>query len=205
MVYKEAFLFPYTIIKDFLLATFFLGLPFINVITGFFFFGYLVHVSKEVLEHHEQLPPWTRMWHLFVDGIKVFLISLVYSIPLLVSVLVARYSPTVGMVLMIIFGLLALLLVPTAIIRFAREEQLGAAFQIGPVVKIAFSLKMLLSWLVVLLFVIAYGALTFILSLLTFITYVGPYIFIALAITAVMLSSFALFASAYAEKELFVS
>lgn len=58
------------------LSLFLIGIPFLN--------GYIVSIVRKRLNGEEGLPEWTDFGQLFVDGIKLIAISLIYSLPIMV-------------------------------------------------------------------------------------------------------------------------
>jgi len=94
----------------------------------------------------------------FIDGIKLFIVGLIYAIPLIIlaviffvgailAVIGASASPEAasgavmgalgaafaGAILFIIFLIIIILLLPIAYVRFARTDSFGEAFNIGAI------------------------------------------------------------------------
>lgn len=115
-------------------------------------FGYSLEVMKNVRDGAlRPLPEWTDFGGLFRTGLFVFLIGLVYNIPALL-VYCLSFAAQFGMssadvssdtmsalsvvfvcltCLQILLSVGAYILLPAGIIRYARYENFGAAFQFG--------------------------------------------------------------------------
>jgi len=197
MVYIRALTFPYTGIKELFINYALFFIPFVNVITGLFFFGFIVQSIRGVLGKSYEMPFFKRAGHLFVDGLNVLVITFIYCIPLIIASFFTNTQ--IGFIVTIVLGLFTIFILPSVIISYAKNERFWEAFLIASILKSSFSLSMLKAWLIALLFGIGYGAAAFILSILTAITYIGPYIVFTFAIVALLLSVFPLFASAYTE------
>jgi hypothetical protein len=124
-------------------------------IVNFLAFGYYLKVMKGAIEGNPAMPKWEDWGGLFINGLKVFIIELVYMIiPLLVigisvggavltalsggameqdlfmgAMATAIGGALIGILLVILFGLL----VPMAVAMFAKEGSIGAAFRVGEV------------------------------------------------------------------------
>lgn len=113
--------------------------------------GYTVRIMKGITPAPE-LKDW---WEMFVDGLKLFVIGLIYAIPIIIllifffgsAILTAASAsvenPTYAMafltgtilylVLLIIVGIIIALIVSTAYPRFARTGSMGEAFNFGAI------------------------------------------------------------------------
>lgn len=113
--------------------------------------GYTVRIMKGVTPAPE-LKDW---WPMFVDGLKLFVISVIYAIPILIllafffgsAILAAAaasvQNPTYAVafltgtilyfVLLIIVAIIIALIVSTAYPRFARTGSIGEAFNFGAI------------------------------------------------------------------------
>ena len=121
-------------------------IPIVNFIT----IGYGVRVMKS----EPEVPTLEGIGKLFIDGLLLFIISIVYALPVLLGVLVfvigllglnmsgnfigfigfiavAGFGLVLMFILAIIFGMLNVM----ASVRFAREGRFGAAFEFGEVLK----------------------------------------------------------------------
>jgi hypothetical protein len=112
--------------------------------------GYVVELWKGGKPHVEELP-WGR---LFIDGIKLLVIQLIYLIPLILVVGIFflallfpfRYIPPqdflqmipalmVGLVLFVVLYVIIVLLSTIGNVRFARTGKMGEAFNFGAIIE----------------------------------------------------------------------
>lgn len=113
--------------------------------------GYTVRIMKGTTPAPE-LKDW---WPMFVDGLKLFVIGLIYAIPLIILLIfffgsalmtaaaVSVQNPTYAvafltgtilyLVLLIIVGIIIALIISTAYPRFARTGSIGEAFNFGAI------------------------------------------------------------------------
>jgi len=124
---------------------------FIGVVLFLPLIGYILETIKRVRDGQPGLPEWNDFGGLFMKGLMVFLIGLVYAIPLLIFVclfLIVIFggqqtnSDLTGILsflmiclscLLLFFILLINLIIPAAIIRYAQYDTFSSAFQIGEI------------------------------------------------------------------------
>jgi hypothetical protein len=127
-------------------------------ILNFATYGYLLEIMRRLLRgDQETLPDWTNLGRKFMDGLMVFLASLVYSLPILIllglpmslmlipAVLAGNANTqnlgqmlaTAGGVAMAclgcvaaLYGLALSLLFPCAYLKYARQGKFGDFFQL---------------------------------------------------------------------------
>jgi len=115
--------------------------------------GYMLETLKSVRDGQKALPEWTDFGNLFMKGLMVFLIGLIYNIPSLIFSCLsgvtngvmgqADSNSTLAQVLPIlaacfgcfqlILSLAAAVITPAGLIRYARYDTFGAAFQFGEI------------------------------------------------------------------------
>ncbi|MBN1995102.1 MAG: DUF4013 domain-containing protein [Anaerolineae bacterium] len=115
--------------------------------------GYMLETLKNVRDGQTKLPEWSDFGKLFMKGLMVFLIGLIYNIPALLVAclgggvnaavaqpdLDANVVQALGVVsvclscFQIILSLLATVIMPAALIRYAQYDTFGSAFQIGEI------------------------------------------------------------------------
>lgn len=144
----------------------------IVLIPIFFIFGYMLQTLKNVRDGQQRpLPEWDNLGEMFVKGLIVFAIGLVYNIiPLLiilcpiaiVAIAADQADPDVQTTLGIAvncfwcLGFIVILLVnlvlPAGLIRYAQFDTFGSAFQFGEIFSFIRSnvgdyiITILLSW-----------------------------------------------------------
>ncbi len=122
----------------------------VGLVLFFPLFGYMLETIKSVRDGQTQLPEWTDFGGLFVKGLMFFLISLVYSVPILliacifggIFALTGQADIDEGVLtaimscfycLILIVGLLIGIVLPAGIIRYVQFETFGSAFQFGEI------------------------------------------------------------------------
>lgn len=157
-----------------------LSLLSILVIPAFIVSGYLIRVIRNVSSGEEQPPTFNDWSELFVDGIKVTVIGLAYmGMPIILYILMIFMfgfggqssmpaSMELVLVLMFLVPLLFLIsgyLLPAAIVRFANEERMSAAFEFGTLKDLLFSVEYLVAWVLVFALSIIVGIVSNILAI----------------------------------------
>lgn len=108
-------------------------------------------------------------------------------------------SAMFGMILIV--GLILLFIVfilPMAIMHWLKEDNFGAAFRLGSIIKKSFTGPYIIAWIFTIIIVIIFGIIAFILG---FIPVIGGLIGSALLLYTVTVSQYTLFAQAYRELE----
>jgi len=164
----------------------------IIIIGIFFVLGYFLRIIKATLAGYDELPEFDEWGDMFVDGLKVLVVSFVYMIiPLIVIGVgifasIASYTTTsasnpfaflaifgvtgiIGGILALIFGLVAYI----AIANMALYDEIGAAFNFGEILN---RIKMIgwgkyIVWYIVMLIVGVIGG--FIAGILNVIPFIG--------------------------------
>jgi len=134
-------------IKKILIGGILLIIPIINFIIG----GYYIKTLRGSIEGKPGLPEWDDWGDLFITGLMVAIIGLIYMlIPLIVlfvsigGVITAAISSgdfSVGSISAIVGGslfsvvlmLIVCLVLPMALSIYAKEDSIGAAFRIGEI------------------------------------------------------------------------
>ena len=110
------------------------------------YLGYVLRIFRGA-NPSPQLDNWGSM---FIDGIKLFIVGLIYSIPVLILCFVlfgsadmirSSVSPStiggfviavlLGAIILIIVAIITWLIIMTAGVRFARTDSIGEAFNFG--------------------------------------------------------------------------
>lgn len=122
------------------------------LIGHFFVVGYLAQLVRNVVAGLERpMPAWDELGSFFVEGFKLVMVGLVYSLPLILLVFMVAIPAGIlesqgaetasnlmgGLLLCLVFPLLLviMIIVPAALTRAAALGSAGAAFQIGAIVR----------------------------------------------------------------------
>ncbi|WP_313695649.1 DUF4013 domain-containing protein [Halorarum halobium] len=185
----------------------------ILIIPAFIVQGYLVRVLRSSVAGETEAPSFTDWGDLFVDGLKLFLINLVFGIIVAIPFVIVTVvflggafaagdagggsgAAALGLLSLLLFavvGLLALVLayfLPAMFANFAVEGRLGAAFDLSTVRAVAFTSEYFVA---VLLGVVAGAVLNSVGGTLAFILVGLPILFYGQVVT------YYLFGRGYAE------
>jgi len=124
----------------------------INWIVG----GYYFRCAHSVLGKTKKkfvMPKWNKVGDLFVKGLLVFLLMLIYVVITLVLGLLSILT-IVGP---IIFALLFIYLIPGVFISFVEDGRFGSGFKFKRIFRKAFTSKYLVTWLFGVLVTIVLG------------------------------------------------
>ncbi|MGB4362572.1 MAG: DUF4013 domain-containing protein [Methanothermobacter tenebrarum] len=115
----------------------------ILIIPIFLVAGYWLRVLKATIAGFDELPDFDEWGEMFIDGLKVFVVGIVYMIiPLILyfgGIYLAGSNPIAGIIVLIIGVILAIILgliEQIAIAHMAFNDRLGAAFQIGEILNV---------------------------------------------------------------------
>lgn len=139
------------------------------IVPRVFLWGYLVAVVAAVLAGNEEPPGFDDWKRLGVDGLKAVLVSIGYSLPLVLFVVAlgvvaavtgafaeqanTAAASAVGVLLVgfalaaAIYSLLLYYLLPAAIVNMVRADDVAAAFHLRTVRDVAFDGDYLVAWL----------------------------------------------------------
>ncbi len=159
----------------------------------FFLIGYMVAVTRQVLNHQElPLPEWDNWGELFKDGIIIEVAGLVYTLPFWLLLCIGSMATvgfsflsgeapdlasagmlaTWGLIgcLVLIFAIALLFITPAIIIQYVRHNEFAACFRFGEVLGIARA-----NIVPILISALALVAVVFVLSLVTgFVSFIIP-------------------------------
>ena len=112
--------------------------------------GYSLEITRRVIRGDDEvLPAWDDWGQLLVDGIQVFIIGLVYALPMIIAGLcvgvplgwmsensegAAAFLSLVLSCFNLLWGIVLSLTLPAAIGKFAAEGELASAFRFGEVI-----------------------------------------------------------------------
>ncbi len=215
--YLRAIKRPFSDFKKLSIGALMYLIPFVNIITSFFASGYILNCVKTAMKKEHKLPEWEKFGNLFVKGLLVFVLSLIYFIPTVVVGLTLFWkfiSPTginvlmlmsaigvigIGILILFLLLLLTIYLVPLAIVIFASKDKFSDSFRLGIIFKKAFTGKYFIAWLVVVVYSIFISFIGGIISVLTMPTMIIPLIVNAYAQIIYGITGLTILAEAYSE------
>ncbi len=197
-------------------------IPWVSIITGFFSSGYGLECAKTAIKKKSKLPEWADWGNLWIRGFLVFLISVIYFLPLaLLSVLfvgplilkimggILSSNPetfieglgSAGSTLAFLglFAVLIAYILPMAIMFFVEKWKFGDAFKIGDVFKKAFTSKYFVAWIILIVYAMVIGLIVASLAAATTITVIIPLILMGFWNMALTITSMTVFGEVYSE------
>jgi len=163
--YKRAVMRPFTDFKKLIIGLILNIIPIIN----FFASGYQMMCAKTALKKHYRLPEWRNWGDLFIKGLIMFIIGIIYLVPAIIVGFavggVALISSMIGVtgsysvvdvgagaiVTMILF-ILAIYLLPVALLSYINKEDFSAAFRLREVFRKAFRNDYLIAWFIMFIY-----------------------------------------------------
>ncbi|SEO73404.1 Protein of unknown function [Halogranum amylolyticum] len=132
------------------------------VVPVFVLQGYFVRVLRAAVDGETEVPSFTDWGTLLVDGLKLFVVNVAYSLILAVPYFSLLFALGFsgdggGGALVLVLGLVVFVLalvvgyfVPAASANFALEGELGAAFDFGTIKSATFTSDYAVAWLLAL-------------------------------------------------------
>ncbi len=108
-----------------------LGIIFIIPIVNFIGLGYYLRIIKSTLAGLDELPNFKGVGELFIDGIKIFIICIIYAIvPLIFYALSFAFPGSVFIIVAAIFAIIISIYAYMGIANMAYyDSEIGAAFR----------------------------------------------------------------------------
>lgn len=165
-----AFKRPFSDWKKLLIGISLYVVPFLNIITGIFAGGYLLRCMQSATKGDLKLPEWEDWGQLFLQGLLVTVIGLLYLLPIAIILIIGASAAIAGIIasggvagigalfaalgwmVIVLFLLLIAIsyILPGALLQYARTGRFGAAFAMGSVFKTIGSGTYFRAWLTVL-------------------------------------------------------
>ncbi len=201
--YEKAIKRPFQDIKKLLIGAILSIIPIVNLIAS----GYIIKAAKGTMDKKDDLPEWEDWGNLFMTGLVVAVIGVIYMIPglaaFLLSLGVVLFSTVpeaatissivaaggISLILALILIPLAMLVAPMAIMRYVDKGNFSAAFGLGDILRKVFTGKYIVAWIIVLVYSIMVFGITM------WIPVVGP----AIGSFIAGVTSMTVFAEVYSE------
>lgn len=160
--YVEALKRPFSDLTKLLIYIVISIIPIVNLISS----GYLLDVAQTSMKRKKQLPDFKDYVRLFVEGVKVLIIEIIYAIPVIIALLISGVigfgfkSGTVlgvGMVISIVLTLVIAYIATGAILRYADKRKLKEAFNFEKINKKIFTSKFFSGWLLAIVISVIIG------------------------------------------------
>lgn len=163
-------------------------LLFISMIIFPLWFGF----QWKIYKGESQLPPLENWGEMFINGIKLIVVGVIYFIvPWIVSGILSMVLGDVGTIIGFIVSFIFSLVAAMALIRFARTDSFGEAFNISAIIAyigkigwLNYILALIILWIVAVVAIIAFmivvGIVSFILALIPVVGWLLALILIAI-------------------------
>ncbi|MEW6063328.1 MAG: DUF4013 domain-containing protein [Nanoarchaeota archaeon] len=212
--YTSAIKRPFSDFKKLSIGALMYLIPLINIITGLFGSGYNLNCAKTAMRNENKLPEWKNFGSLFLKGLLVFVITLIYMIPLIAVSIFTLGSAILnaiagdiqnlgtisgGLVIFFVIALLTFYILPMAILFFADKEKFSAAFRSGGILRKAFSGKYFVAWLLTALYFFLVSVVAALINTLTAVTIIIPFIVNAYVSIILGITGFTILGEVYSE------
>ena len=202
--YERAIEKPFQDIKKLLIGSIIGIIPVVNLIAS----GYAAKTARDTMNGNNNLPEWENWENLFITGLIVMIIGIIYSIPGFILILVGAGSMLIGIIggevaaasmlsilagsgVIMLFGglflLAAMFLTPMAIMHYVDKNSFSAAFDFGDIFSKVFTGQYIVSCVIVLFYYLV------IVGLLSIIPVVGT----AIGLFVASITSMTIFAEVY--------
>lgn len=108
------------------------------LVPGVFLAGYFVKATRNIASGEERpLPEWDNWGDLFVSGIKLIVVGLIYGIALgLLVLIVTSLLGPVGVLLALLVRIAYFVFGPVIVMRYLRDEEIADAFKFGEILEL---------------------------------------------------------------------
>jgi hypothetical protein len=214
--YKQAIRRPFTDLKKSGIAFLLSLVPYLSVLTGIFANGYFLQCGKTAMKKDYKLPVWKEWGDLFVKGLLMIIIGLIYLIPAIIATIVLAGTAAImifkggnpvavttaaGAIMLIPLAaiIVTLYVVPMAIMRFVDKGTFKSGFDLNVVLKKAFTTSYLAAFLLVLVYSAIVAIIGGIVSALVEATVVLPFVVLAFVNVIIGITAMTIFGEVYAE------
>lgn len=163
--YGEAIKRPFSDLKKLLIGIVLSWIPIVNFISV----GYILENSKTAMKKKYELSEWKNWGDLFVKGLLMVVISLIYMIPALIvffltigaavingivtggnplSSLAVISTLGIGLVVFAILAIIASYIIPSAVLNYINKNKFAAGFALSEITKKAFRGEYFAAWLI---------------------------------------------------------
>lgn len=181
---------PFTDVKTLVIGVIVGAIPILSLLTT----GYGLRTAEKTLEGKKEAVDWFEdLGGLIIKTVMSIIISFIYLLPALIvfvvaglqvitslftagaggamdakflSTLLAALGPAIGMFLIgLLLLLIAAFLLPSAYVNYVKNKGFGSAFSFGIVLKKAFSINYIVSWIVGIIWMFVLAVIMMVLSI----------------------------------------
>lgn len=140
-------------------------------IVNFLVLGYQVKCAKTAMNKDYKMPKWGEWVKLFTSGLIVLVIGLIYLLPALIVMFatiglgllgiltsvgdtsgamasLSLSSMGLGMVIMVALVILAMYVIPAAVLSYAKDDNIASAFKFKTIVGKVLKVNYLINWII---------------------------------------------------------
>jgi len=92
--------------------------------------GYALRTMRAIADGERTLPEWTDWGDLFVKGLLAWVVSIAFDVP---GLILSRLG-SAGSLLAGLWGIIVLIVLPAALLRFATRDNFAAAFEFSAII-----------------------------------------------------------------------
>ncbi|MBS3122142.1 DUF4013 domain-containing protein [Candidatus Woesearchaeota archaeon] len=190
-------------------------IPVVNIVTSFFATGYGFKMAESSMKKKFSLPEWEDWGGLFLKGLLGAIISIIFMLPAMIvafvgigsslfsMMAVGNFDPTimfqsVGIgIVAALLGLVAIYLLPAALMFFLKEDSFASAFNFSGIFKKVFTGDYFVAWIGLVVYAIVVGIVAGIISGLLAVTVVLPLVIMALVQAIVLITGMTVFGEVF--------
>ena len=190
-------------------------IPVVNIVTSFFATGYGFKMAESSMKKKFSLPEWEDWGGLFLKGLLGAIISIIFMLPAMIvafvgigsslfsMMAVGNFDPTimfqsVGIgIVAALLGLVAIYLLPAALMFFLKEDSFASAFNFSGIFKKVFTGDYFVAWSGLVVYAIVVGIVAGIISGLLAVTVVLPLVIMALVQAIVLITGMTVFGEVF--------
>jgi hypothetical protein len=212
MHYSAAFQRPFQDMKKFAVGWLLFMVPFVSLVTSLFAYGYILNCAKTAMKKQFKLPEWKDWEDLFVQGLLISIIGLLYFLPAIVMsicfglaalwlILTGETSLAVGIGLVAsgLLGILTIYIVPCGILNYAKENHFKKAFAVCTVLKSSFTIKYFKAWIISILYAAVISLPAGLLVVAWLPSLIGPFVIMSTVSFVLSVTSVTLIGEAFGE------
>ncbi|MBI4453398.1 DUF4013 domain-containing protein [Candidatus Woesearchaeota archaeon] len=198
-------------------------IPVVNIVTSFFATGYGLKMAENSMKKKFSLPEWEDWGGLFLKGLLGAIISIIFMLPAMIVAFVGIRSTMftmfsmmmsgtldtynlwgilfdslgISVVVAVLLGLIAIYLLPAALMFFVKEDSFASAFNFSGIFKKVFTGDYFVAWLGLVVYGIIVGIIAGFISGLLAVTVVLPIVIMALVQAIVLITGMTVFGEVF--------
>ena len=142
MNFGVAFGKPFSNVKNLLIGLVLTLIPLVNILT---IPGYFLRLANHTMNKNNALPGFENFSELVVNSLKVLVLAIVYMLLSTVVTIVLALIPLLGPLLIVVWNIVFIFLVLSAVMTLAKTGNLRAAFGLKAVAKKALAVNFIIA------------------------------------------------------------